>query len=151
MTHGPSDVGVPPQLLFLFIGGFKDVEECTFFRGLFHRDSLGGLAIHYDLTGYEADVNKVFIEDYLEPDAPRELPSLAATAVSSARDLAERLKGARPQISFKIVVSASETGSKRRPASATLRFYRVRENESWLAPNLEGYEEAVAVLDTRMV
>lgn len=148
LAQEPSAVSVPPQLLFLFMGGFKDVEGCTFFRRLFHRDNLGPLGIRHDLTGYEADVNKVFVEDYLEPDAARELPSLAATAVISARDLAERLKSARPQFSFKIVVSASETGSKKRPASAALRFYRVRENESWLAPNIEGYEEAVAVLDT---
>ena len=56
---------------------------------------------------------------------------------------------ARPQISFQIVVSASETGSVRRPANATLRFYRIRENEAWSAVNIERYEEAVTVLDTR--
>lgn len=148
LERGPAVASTPPQLQYLFLGGFKDVEGCTFLRRLFRSDHLGAIELHHDLTGYEANVNKVFVEDYLEPDAARELPALAAIAVASARDLAERLSQARPSLAFKILVSASVTGSEKRPASATLRFHRVREHQRWIDPDLDGYEEAVAVVDT---
>ncbi len=85
LESNPAMISIPPKIAFLFREGFKDVEGCIFLRPLFTGNSLDALAIHHDRTGYEAAVNKIFIEDYLEPNGARELPALAATGIACAR------------------------------------------------------------------
>lgn len=148
LENKPAMIGIPPKVTFLFMAGFKDVEGCIFLRPLFNGNSLDALAIHHDRTGYEAAVNKIFIEDYLEPDDARELPALAATSVGCAHDLVARLRKAYPGMHFNVVLSVSNTGLRIRKTTAALRFFVVRPNEAWLAPNIEGYSEAIAVFET---
>lgn len=134
-----TEIYVPSPFQLLVAGGFKDVQGCIFFRELFHHDALTALAMHHDMTGYECAVNAIHLEDYLEKGMAREAPALAATAMKCIDWLAERLRkfAVGP---FKIIVSIDRR-------SCTLRFHKVRDGESWLADDIEGYEEAVAVSD----
>jgi hypothetical protein len=95
--------------------------------------------MHHDMTGYECAVNAIHLEDYLEKGMAREPPALAATAMKCVDWLAERLRkfDAGP---FRIIVSIDRR-------NCTLRFHKVRDDESWLVDDLEGYEEAVAASD----
>jgi len=124
----------------LVAGGFRDVQGCVFFRELFHHDALTALAMHHDMTGYECAVNAIHLEDYLEKGMARESPALAVTAAKSADWLAERLRKFSTD-PFQIIVSV-------KAGNCTMRFHKVRDRESWLADDLEGYEEAVASSST---
>jgi len=135
-----TEIYVPSPFQLLVGGGFKDVQGCIFFRELFHHDALTSLALHQDMTGYECAVNAIHLEDYLEKGMAREAPALAMTAAKCIDWLVERLRRFSSE-PFRIIVSV-------RARNCTLRFHKVRDGESWLADNLEGYEEAIAVYDT---
>jgi hypothetical protein len=141
LTRGAdlTEIYVPSPFQLLVAGGFKDVEGCVFFRELFHHDALTALAMHHDMTGYECAVNAIHLEDYLEKGMAREAPALAATAVKCVDWLAERLRRFSSE-PFRIIVSVDRR-------NCTLRFHKVRDGESWLADDIEAYEEAIAASD----
>lgn len=91
------------------------------------------------MTGYESAVNAIHLEDYLEKGMAREAPALAATASKCADWLIERLHRFSAE-SFRVIVSVQGR-------NCTMRFHKIRDDESWLADNLEGYKEAIAVYD----
>ena len=136
-----TEIYIPSPFQLLVAGGFKDVQGCVFFRELFHHDALTALASHYDMTGYECAVNAIHLEDYLEKGMARETPALAVTATKCVEWLAERLRrfSAEP---FRIIVSVEGR-------NCTTRFHKMRDGESWLADDLEGYDESVAFYDVR--
>jgi hypothetical protein len=131
-----TEIYVPSPFQMLVGGGFVEAHGCVFLRRLFHHGPLTGLAQH-DLTGKECFVNSFHLEDYLEKGMSREAPALAVTAVKCVDWLAERLRrfSADP---FQIIFSVDGRHS-------VMRFHKVRDGESWLDDDLEGYQEAVAV------
>jgi hypothetical protein len=135
-----AEVYVPSPFQLLVAGGFKNVQGCVFFRELFHHDALTALAMHHDMTGYECAVNAIHLEDYLEKGMAREAPALAATAARCADWLMERLRRFSSE-PFRVIVSVQGR-------NCTLRFHKLRDGESWLADDLEGYAESVATYDT---
>jgi len=141
LTRGTvlTEVYVPSPFQLLVAGGFTDIQGCVFFRKLFHHDALTELVRHHDMTGYECTVNSIHLEDYLEKGMARKAPALAATAMKCVDWLAERLRQftADP---FRIIVSVDGR-------TCTLRFHRLRDGESWLADDIEGYKEAAAFVD----
>jgi hypothetical protein len=139
---GAAEIFVPSPFRLLVYGGFKDVEGCVFFRELFHYDRLAeaALDIHQDKTGYECAVNRIHLEDYFEKGMAREAPSLALTAVQCAAFLADRLRRFSTD-PFRILASVDDR-------NCTLRFHKVRDGESWIDDDIDGYEEAVFVMDT---
>ena len=142
---GSAEVDVPMQFRLLVAGGLKTVEGCHFLRVLFDHDHATAQGWYGDATGYECAVNSVHIEDYLAPGAAREPVALALTGVVCARFLADTLREfgstlAEPT-SFRVIVTVDGR-------SSTIRFHAIRENESWLTDNLDGYEQAVLVHDT---
>lgn len=135
-----AEIYVPSPFQLLVTGGFKDVQGCVFFRELFHHNALTALAMHHDMTGYECAVNAIHLEDYLEKGMAREAPALAATAAKCSDWLIERLRRFSPE-PFRIIISVQGRYCK-------MRFHKIRDGESWLADDLEGYPEAVATFDT---
>jgi hypothetical protein len=139
---GAAEIEVPSEFRMFLAGGFKNVEGCVFIRELFlGQDHAIALPRYGDATGYEASVNSQHVEDYLPRGTALTPTSLAMTAQACARLLATRLRAfsADP---FRIIVSVDGTTS-------TIRFHKIREDERpWLSPNLEGYQEAILVLDT---
>jgi hypothetical protein len=137
MGAAVTEIGVPSPLQVLVGGGFAEVHGCVFLRR-FHHGAWAGVPRH-DLTGEECSVNSFHLEDYLEKDMSRESQALAVTAVKYADWLAERLRrfSADP---FRIIFSVDRR-------NCVMRFYKVRDGESWLDDDLEGYQQAVAVHD----
>ena len=88
------------------------------------------------------------VDDLVEPQelARTGLPPLTARlgyGLRFAEAIRERLVSRFPEQSFRIIVSIDE------PGDVTVRFHRVRPNQSWLADDLESYgSEAVGVFDT---
>ncbi len=130
-----TELEVPSPFQMLVAGGFKDEDGCLFLRELFHHDRLTALAMHHDKTGYECAVNAIHLEDYLEKGMAREAPALAATAQKCVPWLAERLRRFS-KVPFRVIVTVAGR-------HCTLRFHQIREDEQWLADDLEAYEEAV--------
>lgn len=94
----------------------------------------------HDLTGSEASTNSFHIEDYMPREADRDPAALARVAVSCARFLAWRLR-AFSDATYRVIMSV-------RDRTSTLRFHTLRDGESWLTSDLDGYDEAVGYLDS---
>ncbi|MBA3580493.1 MAG: hypothetical protein H0W42_10970 [Gemmatimonadaceae bacterium] len=135
---GPREADVPLGFRMLVAGGFKRVEDCVCFRELFDHDHATALPRYGDATGYEASMNAQHVEDHLPRGAAREPVALAVAARSCAVFLLRSLRAFSDE-PFRVIVSVSGRQS-------TIRFHRIRDNESWLAPDLDGYGEAVLVL-----
>ena len=126
----------------LFVGrGFHSIDGCLLFREL--SDDVVDATHVGDATGFEARVNSHHITDYLDPDHPRDAVTLAHVTLACARRVAAKLR-AISETRCRVIFSIRE-------GDATLRFHRVRDDESpWLAADLEGYlEEAVGYIDSR--
>ena len=139
---GAAQIFVPSPFQLLVFGGFKDVDECVFFRDLFHDDRVSEAALerYLDRTGFECTVNNIHLEDYLEKGMAREAPSLALTAVECANFLARHLRKKLPAYPFRIIVSVADR-------ICTLRFHKVREGELWFK-DIAAFEQALFVMDT---
>ena len=120
----------------------KRVEDCVFF----HELAIGLDHLSRPITGteYEASVNAIRIKDYVEPEYLATTPAVARVTVTCAEYLAERLRAFSPDDRCRVIISVREDGSAR------LRFHTVRDDESWLAADLEGYqEEGIGYIDSR--
>lgn len=95
------------------------------------------LQIYGDRTGYEASCNEIRINDYINGENIdfRKVLDLGFKTLDIWCNI---LKKDYPYNEFCLIISCDKE-------SVTLRFHKVRHNESmWLSENLEGYEEAVA-------
>jgi hypothetical protein len=137
-----SGEGVEAPLEFrLLANNLKRVEDCVFFRAFATGIEHVVVDEHaHDRTGYEASINSLHVEDYVEREHVSTSSALAWVAVRCAEYLAGRLRtfsGDR----FRVIVSVSSR-------AATLRFHTLREAESWLADDLETYtDEAIGYID----
>jgi hypothetical protein len=89
-----------------------------------------------DMTGYECFVNLVHVARHGEDD--KESLAAALDFAAGTRRLLESLPEPRPE--FRVILTVDTD-------SCSIRFHARRNGESWLADDLEKYEEAVAVLD----
>jgi hypothetical protein len=135
-----TEIMVPSPFRLLVFGGFKDVDGCVFFRELFHEDTLGAMWIHRDRTGYESSVNAIHLTDYFEKGMSRESPALAATALACTELLANQLRKHRAGEPFRIIATVDNR-------HCTMRFHKLREDESWLSDDLESYQDPIFVED----
>jgi hypothetical protein len=142
---GAAEIDVPTQFKLLVAGGFKQVESCFFLRALFTDDYATGLVRHLDETGYECAVNSVHIEDYFAPGTARESAALASIGRACATFLAMKLRVYASEIAdpttFRVIVTVAGR-------SSTIRFHSIRVDQSWLAANIDGYQEGVLVIDS---
>ena len=96
-----------------------------------------------DRTGYEAFINKLHVEDYVdEPSGTDDrLVTLLRQGVRAAIDLSKRLELAGP---YRVLLSLDPD-----ERTVTLRFFERREGEPWGSGDPDSYAlEEVAMVDT---
>jgi hypothetical protein len=115
-----------PELSSVLEAGFVEEKGCVLFASK-ARGSTFARATE-DETGFECFINHLHIEDLAE-------------ALEFARLLHKALADAFTG-SFAVIVAYDGR-------EATVRFHRLRANQTWLSENLEGYlDEGIAVLDS---
>ena len=97
-----------------------------------------------DRTGYEAFINKLHVEDYVDEQSGTDddrLVALVRQGVRAALDLAKRLERAGL---YRVVLSLDPD-----VRTVTLRFFERREGEPWGSSDPDSYAlEEVAMFDT---
>jgi hypothetical protein len=98
-----------------------------------------------DLTGYEAFVNKIHLDDFIEVDNPQEpttLDELIKQGVKAVITLANRLKNYG---NYRLILSLDPEMS-----TMTLRFFEHREGEKWGPEDPDQLQnEEILIVDTQ--
>lgn len=135
--RSPSLPPLAGRILRRLDDGVVEVEGCVVLRAI---RSPGGRAAadpYHDDTDYECSVNRQRF------DALHGSDRALATALTYAGQLVEMLERSGCAGPFRVILSR-DPGDR----SCNVRFHRLRQDESWLAEDLESYgEEAVLVLD----
>ena len=125
---------LPRELDQIVADGFLESDGCFLLRALAKRDTNTSLQDFPDRTGYECFVNSIHLDDYVSENC-----LILAFAFAEALLSAWRKSGRDEPL--KLIISSDEFG-------ALVKCHVVRPSESWLAPDLERYEEAVLVVDS---
>jgi len=91
-----------------------------------------------DLTGYECYINKINVDDYLPTVDPKELLQYSILLV---RLLEEQLVKVDEKVKIVIGFQADDV------ITSSVRFHKVRSKESWLAADIEKYDECILVAE----
>jgi hypothetical protein len=130
-------VELNPGLQRLLDSPVAERDGCVLLSAVVPTSTNASIASLGSRTAYECFVNAFHVDRYLDGELEGEALTLQAVA------LADRLfakLAARGRI--RVIASFNED-------DATLRFHRIRPDESWLAHDLEGYlDEALLVLET---
>ena len=95
-----------------------------------------------DRTGLECFINHIHIEDYLDDNEKRTSAGILLQGLTYAISLRQKLRGTHSGASFNIILTQSAE-------SCSVRFHKIRENESWLRNDIEDYtDEGVCLLRT---
>jgi hypothetical protein len=136
------DDNFSPDLLQVLNSGFVVWEGCIFLKKQFEL-SKGIKSIKFiDKTDIECYVNHMHIEDYIEGQIELSRVALLKEALSFVSRLKSELSKRYPNFSFKVIVAC-------RDESSSVRFHKLRKNESWLADNLDLYSSE-AVLEYQL-
>jgi hypothetical protein len=134
-----ADISVPfvddPALRTLSIPAFSLVDEFVLLKNQYEANRHVSPADFPDKTGYECFINHVH-----RPfdGTGASLKSCLSYAIALQKGLARIAKNR----SFQVIVSVDDH-------ECTVRFHQLRQGESWVAEDLEGYtEEAVLLLGT---
>ncbi len=139
--HLDDSNALPQKLLKLLDEGFVEEDRCVFLSRL-RKDAPVQRLDFLDRTGYEAFVNHVHLEDFLENGG---LPPLAmlGRGIAFARELLERLSRLHGTREFRVIVASDGR-------TTTVRFHTIRPDEQWVAKGANGFrEEAIAILETK--
>jgi hypothetical protein len=132
-----------PRLKELIRAAFVRRAGCLLLEPLAAQAS--GPEAFQDFTGYEAFINKVHIEDFIDiaDETPgQHLHVLIQQGVKSATELAERLD---KEGSYRVLLSLDAE-----LPTITLRFFERREGEPWGADDPDAFQlEEVLMIDTR--
>jgi hypothetical protein len=123
-TH---ESGLSPKISYALVSGFVEEQGCVLLASEAHHTAFSRAADTHDETGYECFINH-----------------LHTKSLQEALELAKRLDKAlteRFAASFSVIVAFDGQ-------EATVRFHKLRAGQAWLSDNIEGYEEAIAVLDS---
>ena len=143
-----SSVPVPEGLGRVMDDGFEAIDGCIVLRSLAssRRSALEHLKSSDDETGVEAAINEIHLEDFVSVETP--FVELVQLGNDFGFALGKRLVDQGIVGPFRVIIAASPAGADSRRDSCTVRFHRVRSNQSWLSNDLENYrEEAIGVMD----
>ncbi|MBC3465349.1 hypothetical protein [Pseudomonas sp. RW10S2] len=118
------------ELVEIANSGFLLSEGCVFLNALKASCSSATASNFQDCTGFECFVNSLHIDDYVSGDYLVQALLFVSEVFSLWRDF-KFLSG-----DFAAIVLLDELG-------VVVKFHLVRGGESWLASDLERYEEAV--------
>jgi hypothetical protein len=142
LARSTGEAAEVPLGFRLLARSLKRVEDCVFF----HELAIGLNHLSRPITGteYEASVNLIRIKDYAEPEYLTTPEGVARTTLACAEYLVDSLRAFSPDDRFRVIVSTREDDG-----SARLGFHTVRDDESWLDDDLDGYqEEGLGYIDT---
>ena len=83
----------------------------------------------FDQTGYECFFNKIHVEDFINNNES----DLFFWGMKLISTLIETLQKKFPAVKFRIILSFVVEDS------CTVRFHKIRENQSWLDTNIDNY------------
>jgi hypothetical protein len=153
--HESNSAPVPESLINKVSEGFKEVDGCvvpsSFPSISIWSESRKRTDNVDDETGFECSLNKVYLEDFA--DAGISLPELARIGCAFAEHLRKALIGSPVSGTFRIIVDAQLPGAELEVGNVcSVRFHKIRPDQSWLADDLETYKEnAIWVFDFEKV
>jgi hypothetical protein len=114
--------------------GFTQVDNFVFLKHYYKANTNVNAESFPDATGYECFINSIHIDDYVSCD-------YLAQAVLFSRSLFQSFNDLELKSSLVCVMSMDELG-------LNIKFYLARINESYLNNDLNGYDEAVLIVDS---
>ncbi len=125
-------------LLEILKQGFVEQDGCIVFAWFKEAAGNTSVAQCFDETGYECFLNHLHIQDYLKNSSY--ISARLEQGFAFILCLASLLMNRYPSATFKIILSCSDD-------DCSVRFHKVRPNQTWVRDDLETYEsEALAVL-----
>ena len=143
--HEPNSEPVPESLVDKLSEGFKVVDGCvvpsSFQAALIWSEERPRTNNFDDETAVECSLSKVYLEDFV--DTPVPLAELARIGCAYAMYLRKALLESQVLGSFRIIVDAQLPDPELHVGNAacSVRFHKVRPNQSWLVDDLESYKE----------
>ncbi|WP_189438699.1 hypothetical protein [Pseudovibrio japonicus] len=131
----PVEVGrIDPALQKLAFSGFKEKDGCTFLTASLTTETNASIDMFPDRTGYECFINSINIDDFVKNNFLEQGISFVQEVFSQWN----KFKPPRKRIALLI---ATEWGVK-------VKIHSHRQDEWWLADDLEGYEEPILVISS---
>ena len=141
ITEDLQKIRLALKLQNLLNEGICKLEECFFLTKLlpndFHIDQ--ALKLSFDRTQLECDCNHIHIEDYLNSRGKNQ-KYLIEQGLAFGLKIHQLLGESHH---FMIIISFSQDEF----LDCNVRFHRKRENENWLANDINLYEEGIAVFE----
>lgn len=125
---------LPPQLSNLIEQGFYENEGCIFIKSLFEKKTNANSANFPDKTGYECFINSIHVDDY----APSDHLAIACFFVDC---IFREWRFRAQRKSLRAIIFCDEI-------STSIKLHLIRDGESWISSDLEGYEDAILALDS---
>ena len=129
----PSDL--QPALQVLLDPRFTRLEKCILLRSQTGANAEASRLSFPDDTGFEAYVNHIHLENYV--DASSGVCVLLEQAQAFGNELARIRSREGITEPFLFVIGAEG-------ADVSVRFHVIRDGEDWLSKDLDSYEDAVA-------
>ncbi len=126
--------GLPPELSHILDLGFINRDGCILLASLAKLDTNVSKDDFPDNTGYECFINSIHIDDYTQHD-------YIVTACLFVEALFSAWKKSFASSPILAIISSDGSG-------ALVKFHVVRDGESWVSQELDGYEEAILVTDS---
>jgi len=126
---------LPFALSDLAARGVIELAGCFFLGALFDKKTNAVEADFWDRTGWECFVNSIHVDDFAASDY---LLNACLFVRSVFREWA-RKEGVG---TLQAIISNDEYGS-------VVKFHLLRDGESWVGRDLEGYEESILLVDSR--
>lgn len=132
-----SNVQIPEDLQNIVRDEIYHENECYFLKHNFQLCKGVTSKDFPDLTGYECYVNRVNIDDYVDPTNLKDFIRNAFCFIHQLERLLSRYKQ-----KFVIILGLEIDDI----VTAAIRFHKLRENETWLNADLEKYvDEGILV------
>jgi hypothetical protein len=114
--------------------GLFQVDELVFLKKLYQIDTNVMADNFIDNTGYECFINSLHIDDYVNDNYLEQ-------AIIFTNHIFKKFRLLEIKQTLVCIMSLDEIG-------LTIKFHLSRENESFLNKDLNGYEEAVLIVDS---
>ena len=114
--------------------GLVEVGNLIFLKKLYQNDTNATADDFIDSTGYECFVNSLHVDDYVHDNYLQQ-------AIIFAKHIFKEFRLQEVKMPLVCIMSLDEFG-------LTIKFHLSRGNESFLNEDLNGYEEAILVVDS---
>lgn len=122
------------ELFKIIKNGFIEKKDCVLIKYFLEINDHVSLKDFFDKTDYECFINSINIDDHFEQNYLEQ-------GVLCIRIAFEEFNKSNIDGILNCSMSIDEFGSK-------LKFHILRDNESWLSEDLEGFEEAILLVSS---